>query len=333
MAGWAVSQVVVLAELLAIGGGAMQKSRFLHSFVIIFIASVCSFSHVQAADSAEPAGASAQARVLELSAQIEINGPEQKTVSLGLCLTQDDTLMIPEGGYVTLLFRDGTVYCFDGPTTVTLSLTPNQERQSVLAKLSSALLSLLFSKGEKQIDVATGSREPEFTDTLNSLPLRLLYPPADCHLIAPPRELRWQPFERALSYTVSLFDSTQLLWQHQTNYTSIELPLPDSLVKPGNAYWWQVKAADDKAYLASGQAMFYVLDKTMAAELNKRVAEIDSSVTDQKLSYLLKAVLYRDLGLKLECYRVIQSLLKAFPGDYTASIIEAELQQELSLMM
>lgn len=312
----------------------MLKKRFPYgpAWVIILTVSLCSFSRVQAADSTSLDGDSAMARIIELNVPVEINRTEAKMVSPGMFLTESDTLTIPEEGRVTLLFRDGTIAPFVGPAIVALSPAQNEQQQGVPVKLGSALLSLFFSRERKAEDVIMGTREPKPADTSASRVVSLLYPPPGCHLIASPRQLRWQPIEAGCRYTVSLFDVNRLLWQKKTNNTAVELPPAGSPVQPGNVYWWQVEAEVGDAFVSSHQAAFYILDETEAVALGQRLAEIDSSVIDPKLSRLLKASLYCDLGLQMECYREIQSVLKAFPSDYTASLMRAALLEKTSLL-
>lgn len=311
----------------------MRKKRFPHgaASVIILTVSLCSFSRVQAADSTGFEGDSTIARIIELNVPVEISRTEPKVVSPGMFITEGDTLTIPEEGHVTLLFRDGTIARFDGPAIVTLSPAQSEQRQGVLAKLTSALLTLFFSRERQAEDVVGGAREPTTADTSATWVLSLLYPPPGCRLIASPRQLRWQPIEVGCLYTVSLFDINRLLWQKKTNDSAVELPAAGSPVQPGNVYWWEVEAEVGDAFVSSHQAAFYILDETRLAELHKHLAAIDSSVVDLRLCYLLKASLYRDLGLQMECYREIQSVLKAFPTDYTASLMETELRKEIDL--
>ena len=311
----------------------MRKKRFPHgaAWVIILTVSLCSFSRAQAADSTGFEGDSAVARIIELNVPVEITRTEPKVVSPGMFLTESDTLTIPEKGHVTLLFRDGTIARFDGPAIVTLSPAQSERQQGVLVKLSSALLSLFFSQERKAEDVVMGTREPKPADTSASRMLSLLYPPPGCHLIASPRQLRWQPIEAGCLYTVSLFDVNRLLWQKKTKDSAVELPEAGSPMQPGNVYWWEVEAEVGDTIVSSQQAAFYILNEARLAELHEHLAAIDSSVVDLRLSYLLKVSLYRDLGLQMECYQEIQSVLKAFPTDYTASIMETELRKEIDL--
>lgn len=308
----------------------MQKKRFPHgaASVIILTVSLCSFSRVQAADSTGFEGNSAVARIIELNVPVEISRTEPKVVSPGMFLTEGDTLTIPEEGHVTLLFRDGTIAHFDGPAIVTLSPAQSEQQQGVLAKLTSALLTLFFSREQQAEDIVMGTREPTTADTSASQVLSLLYPPPGCHLIASPRQLRWQSIDGSSSYTVSLFDVNQLLWQKKTIDSAVELPAAGSPVQLGEVYWWEVEAEVGDTILSSQQAAFYILSETRLAELHKHLAAIDSSVVDLRLCYLLKASLYRDLSLQIECYQEIQSVLKAFPTDYTASLMETELLEE-----
>lgn len=312
-----------------------MNERSFHKFPALFVGCCCllliSSFPLKAAESRGKGSDSAVARVLEFNVAPEVNRPDRKAVSVDMILTDQDTLTLAEGTYITLVLRDGTVSRFEGPARISLTSPQSRREGSVLAKLSSAILDLFFSRSGGQEEAYLGVRNP----TVNQVrPLRIpkvFYPPPGCNLVTPPRQLRWQPVEGILSYTVSLFDSRRLLWQGQANSAAIELPPADSLVCLGTTYLWVVEARVGDRAFRSEQAMFSVLDEATSAELRRDLVEIDKSVTDPKLSHLLKARLYRSLDLKLECYREIQSLLEAFPGDYTASVINAELLEEMGL--
>jgi hypothetical protein len=312
-----------------------MKERFLLKVsaalgVFCILSLVSSFS-LKAAGSTEPGSDSVIARVLEFNVPPEINRPDQKTVSIDMILTDRDTLTLAEEAYVTLVLRDGAISRFEGPARISLTSTQSHHEGSVLVKLTSAILDLFFTRSNAQEEAYLGVRNPMLAQVRPLRIPRALYPPPGCNLITSPRQLRWQPVEGILSYTVSLLDSHQLLWQGKSNSAAIELPLADSLVQSGMTYLWVVEAqVGDRTFL-SEQAMFSVLDETTVTELNQNLLEIDRSIVDPKLLHLLRARLYRNLNLKLECYGEVQSLLKMFPADYTASIINAELLEEMGL--
>ena len=312
-----------------------MKKRFLlkvsAALGMYCILSLASSFPLKAADSTEPGSDSVIARVLEFNIPPEINRQDQKTVSIDMILTDRDTLTLAEKAYVTLVLRDGTISRFEGPARISLISTQSHREGSVLAKLTSDILDLFFSRSDAQEEAYLGVRNPMMAQVQPLRIPRVLYPPPGCNLITPPRQLRWQPVEGILSYTVSLFDSHQLLWQGKSNSAAIELPQADSLVQPEMTYLWVVEAQVGDRAFRSEQAMFSVLDETTVAELNQNLSEIDQSIADLKLSHLLRARLYRNLDLKLECYGEVQSLLKMFPADYTASIINAELLEDMGL--
>lgn len=285
----------------------------------------------KAADEVQANPDSAVARVLEFNVPPEINRPDNKIISIDMFLTYRDTLTLTEGVYVTLVLRDGTVSRFDGPATISLSSAPDRREGSVVARLTSAILSLFFSASPTQEEAYLGVRHAA-TSRIEALRFpKVLYPPSGCSMVMPPRQLRWQPVEGILSYTVSLFDSHELLWQEKASSASIELPRDDSLVRPGMTYLWVVEAQVGDRIFRSKQAVFSVLDATTMAGLNRHLLEINESVADPKLKHLLRARLYRELDLLLESYGEIESLLQAFPQDYTASVINAELLEEMGL--
>ncbi len=272
------------------------------------------------------------ARVLEFNVPPEINRQDQKTTSIDMILTDRDTITLAEQAYITLVLRDGTVSRFEGPARISLISAQRHREGSVVARLTSAILDLFFSGSEAQEEAYLGVRNPIMAQVRPLRIPRVLYPPPGSNLVTPPRQLTWQPVEGVLSYKVSLLDSHQLLWQGQSNGPAIDLPLADSLVQPGMTYLWVVEAQVGDRTLRSEQATFSVLDAATVAKLNRNLSEIDSSMVDPRLLHLLKAKLYRDLNLTLECYREVQFILNMFPADYTASIINAELLEKMGLL-
>ena len=279
---------------------------------------------VRAADSLQSEEESLIARVLELSGPLGINRVEAEVISLGMWLTESDTLSVPEDGHITLLFRDGSVTRVVGPATITPTSVPDKRGDNVLAKLSSALSSLLFSPQVDLPDAIAGCRISMDTSALGSELVWSAYPPTDCRLLSPPRQLKWGSIEKAASYAVSLFDVNQVIWRTETAEAGVELPASPRLIQLGNAYWWEVAAKAGDSILGFQRAVFYVLGESEIERLNRYLAEVDIAVTDQRLSHLLKASVFTSLGLKLECCREIQSTLKAFPDDYSALAIKTE---------
>lgn len=271
----------------------------------------------------------ASARVLEFNMPVGINHPDKKVISTDTWINETDTLTLPDGAYVVLVLSDGTVSRFDGPATITLSA--GVEDKAMLAKLSTAVISLFFPSEAETEDAYLAMRD--IPDVIPASPLKipqLTYPPPDCHLLASPRRLSWQKVDGVFSYRVSLYD-TALLWQKLSITSSVELPVRDSLIRPGNTYLWRVEAEVGGEFLRSKQAMFHVMDNTALEYVAQRLSDIEGTVTDDKLFRLLKLRLYRDLQLKAECFREVEAILKQSPDNYTALVTRAELLEEMEL--
>jgi hypothetical protein len=272
--------------------------------------------------------ANTQARVLEFNVPIGINRADRKVVSTDTWLTPSDTLYIPEEGYVVLILGDGTISRFDGPGTVSLSAP--EEESGALARLTSAVLQLFFANesGDEDAYLAMRSGPPSGLSSMR-VPV-LTFPPPGSQLLAPPRRLSWQEISGVLSYRVMLFD-TALVWQKQTSAAHCDIPTANGTISPGQSYVWVVEAEIGGTTLRSEQATFQVLEASEVAYVNERLAELETSVTDAKLIKLLRVRLFRDLGLKTECYREVESILRIHPGDYTALVTKAELLEEMGL--
>ena len=283
----------------------------------------------RATDTARVSDTEVIAQVLEFKGKVEINRTEMTEIAVNMSLTASDTLTLERDEFVTLILLDGSLRKITGPASISLNPTQNQREGSLLARLSSALIHLLFSRYEEPEEGYLVVRDPK---KARSQPVRaptLLFPPAGSYLVAPPKELSWQPMEGVFSYSVSLFNSDNLVWRKKTNRSHVDLPLKDGLIQPGDSYIWVVDAHIGEESLRSRQALFSVLDESSVGELKNRLREIDDSVADSRLRHLLRARLYRSLNLMVDCYNEIETMLASFPTNDAALVMRAQLLEEM----
>jgi len=275
---------------------------------------------------------SVAARILESNGQVGIKGEHLNIAAAGMILEMGDTLNLAEGARVTLILKEGTIAEYDGPGEIIPHLVPTRQDSNIIAKLGTALRNIFLSSNDEKDEATLGVRDPGI---LQALPLRvpqMLYPPSNIKVMSSPRQLRWQPVEGVIYYAVSVYDKNKPVWEGRTNASYIDLPSPDSILKPGNDYLWVVRTELGDNHLQSRQAVFSVLDETSAAEIRDYIKQIDADVGDEKLRHYLKAELYRDHDLKMECFGEVAAILKSFPDERSALVMQARLLEEMGFL-
>ena len=271
------------------------------------------------------------ARVLECSAPIEINRSDDPAVHTGTRLTQQDTLYVPAEAQVTLLFQDGRVVQFEGPTTIGLQSGSTGDSKGLLTKLAGSLRELLFSSANAGQDVQLGVRDVGLTSQESLTVPRLILPIPNTSLKEAPGQLRWQPVEGVFLYSVSLFDSNQLLWQGTTRNNFVDIATTDLNLAPGAEYTWTVEAVVGNSSLRSQPATFSILSQRLVAQLNNVLADIDNMSLDGKLAARLKLIALSDFNLKDACFAQVQEISRSDPGDYAARMMKAKLLEDMGL--
>ena len=285
----------------------------------------------RATDTARVSETEIIAQVLEFKGNVKINRTEMTEVTVNMSLIESDTLTLERDESVTLILLDGSLRKITGPARISLNPTESPREGSLLARLTSGLINLLFTQNEKLEERYLAVRDPMSDQSQPFRAPRLLFPPAGSYLVAPPKQLSWQPIEGVFSYSVLLFDTENLVWQKKTNRSHVVLPLDDNLIKPGGSYIWVVDALIGKESLRSKQALFLVLAEANVGELKSRLQEIDDSVADSRLRHLLRARLYKSLNLTVDCYNEIKTMLVSFPSNEAALVMHAQLLEEMNL--
>lgn len=305
-----------------------QECLIIIMTLLFFLPVIC-LSAYASSDSAMADSSKIIARVVELSGPEEIYLADQNPVTIGTVLGIGDTLKLNAESYIVLILQDGSIAKYEGPVVVSPTVSPSPQHGGILAKLSSAIRNIFFTGNKKEEEAMLGVRDPNNAQVLPLRVPRLLYPPSGTNLLVQPIRLTWQPVEGVILYAVSLYGSNKLLWQGETNTSSVDLPSADSPIRPGNDYLWVVEARIGNEFLRSEQAIFSVLDSEKASELSEHLLEIDALMANPKLRHILKAELYRDYGLMLNCYDEIRSVLRISPKDYTSLILQVQLLEEM----
>ncbi len=279
---------------------------------------------VTAADNA------AAAKIMDFRMPVSVRGLRVTPIVIGAELHYGDSVMVSQGGSITLVFQDGAVKQFEGSSTVTLS-EKQKPKEGLIVKLATGLANALFrdkttvEKARLAVRAVTSTQPPSLT-----VPI-LSQPPSGTILMAAPVQLEWLPIDGATNYSVSLYDHERVVWMDRTKNAVIALP-PDSIrLRPGESYVWIVQAEIENTVLRSEQASFVLLDTLARDQITQALNEISSSGLDQRLAALLRLSLYQSHNLMVEESREIEALLKERPDDYVALVAKAELCEAMSM--
>lgn len=281
-------------------------------------------------DSALSAEDSVYARIADFKSPLTIHRSNDRPPFVGLELRKNDTVVVAQEGMATLVFPDGVVQVFDGPTVIT-SASDRKGQQGFVSKLTSALANVIFP-GKDMPDrvrlAVRGAGNQELQPT--ALPV-LVSPPYATLLMDRPSRFLWQPINGASSYTIILSDQKHILWEMKTQSAGVEA-LPDSsFFAPGGTYFWTVEAEIGRTVLQSEQATFGIIDLSHRAAVLHAMQELNELSIDSRLATLLRVSIYHSHSLLEEEFREVENLLVRWPNDYNGLLLKARLLETMHL--
>jgi len=249
---------------------------------------------------------------------------------VGTVLHESDTVTVSRNGQVTLLFNDGAVQEFQGPTVISIRARDPQKK-GLLARLASGLTQLMFPGASEFESVRLAVRGPD-TSSVPSLSVPILiYPPSGTVLMSCPERLAWLPITGATSYKVSVYDKNSLVWQGSTRSPVIPHPF-DSLTLPaGGVYFWQVQTDFGQSSIQSEESVFRMIDATDLRKISDAVSQIRKSALDPRIAALLEANVYRHNGMLVDEMRSVDAILTEDSADATALILKGRICEEMNL--
>ena len=268
-------------------------------------------------------------RVLELDGVVESSMPGERTGLLrpGTTLRTGARLDLRPESWIILMMADSTVRKFSGPATITINENLDQERGSVLTRLSSALVGMLFAQEQEGSEVVMVTREKgksEFAETATSHVPVLTRPAPGSSLMKEPARFEWVLVDGIPLYRVSVYSWDRLLWQGTTSNSAIECPPEHCQFEPGAEYYWLVEGLIGNSALRSESAKFKVLPENVRSELSQ-------TISDQGLPVLSKVRLCLSLNLYHTALELVDSYVTQRPSDANAYRLRAEIKGMMGL--
>ena len=268
-------------------------------------------------------------RVLELDGVVESSMPGEKAGLLrpGMTLRTGAQLDLRPESWIVLMMADSTVRKFSGPATITMNENLDQERGSVLTRLGSALVGMLFAQEQEGSEVVMATRVPDKTDISETgkshIPL-LLLPTPGSNLLKKPSTFEWRKVEGIPLYRVSVYSWDRLLWQGTTSDAALECPPDRCKFEPGEEYHWVVEGLIGNSALRSKPAKFRILPENVRSELSQ-------TLSDQGLSVLSKVRLCLSLNLYHTALELVDSYVTQRPSDANVYRLRAEIKGMMGL--
>ena len=298
------------------------------AFSLSLLFALCALTILLASDAIASTGI--YASVLETKGAVHSKTPGGQTYSVqpNDLVRIGDELDLGQESWVILMMADSTVRKFSGPATITIKEESKGDDESVLTRLGSAIVELLFAREEESSEVAMVTRRPlEWApvpeEKKTSLPL-LVHPAPHSALLSGPSRFEWRRVEGISLYRVSVYGWDGLMWQGTTSDRTISCPDEHCDFQPEGEYHWMVEGLVGNAALRSKPAKFRILPEQVGPQLHQVLLNNDLSLA-AKVSLCLNLRLY-DQALSL-----INAHWGQAPSDPEAYRLRAEIKGMMGL--
>jgi len=270
------------------------------------------------------------AKVIETKGTVEIaaDGQASREAAPGDFIYEGEDLTVHKGSAATLAMYDKTLREFNGPTTLTIR-KGSVEGGTVLGNLTAAVADMLFSSNPQTSQAVMATRSVDTGTDVASLPV-LTQPAPGENLVHMPRQFRWRGIRGVPLYRVTVYNSSEMMWQATTSEARARWPVKDCDFGPGQTYYWVVEALVGNTILRSQAGEFTLLDKESGAGLARVLNEADESVSDPAMSLALKARLCLDSRAYSKAMDVLDESIEAAPSA-EAYALRAEVNDALDL--
>lgn len=269
-------------------------------------------------------------RVLDLEGVVGFwtPGEGRGLLSPGMTLRTGTELDLKPESWVVVTMADSTVRKFTGPANITMSQSLEQERGSVLTRLGSALVDMLFAAEQEGSEVVMVTRKKEEGDpgeTAAKHVLTLARPAPGASLLEEPTEFEWVQVDGIPLYRVSVYSWDRLMWQGTTSNSSIECPPEECQFEAGADYYWVVEGLIGNSALRSEPAKFKLLPQDIRSELSR-------TLSDENLPVLSKVGICLSLNLYHKALELADFYLTQRPSaDAKGYRLRAEIKGMMGL--
>jgi len=239
------------------------------------------------------------------------NGKSEK-ISLLSYLESGAAIQLNHNAHLSItLFFKPVEYRFTGPAKLTVEKERVVVREGMAETRTIALEKI---SAAKKFTVAQRESIAQAAYEMRAgKPGLRLDDPVDTRLIGDVLAFSWDGPRPMGGYQLSLYDShKQLLYQ--TFLTANSWTPSTGLLKAGNAYDWEIKAALENGEVLTARGNFSVADSATAKAIQAQSPQAGSSFSDR----VLYAVFLEEKGFKYDARRLWRELAKERPDDLVA---------------
>jgi hypothetical protein len=315
------------------GGAAMRFLDQARRIQVIALVAACALAIAATLAPAVWAGGpeaeGASAKVIEVKGKVEIGAPGEtaRDAEPGDFIGAGEEVKVHGASAVTLALADNTLREFAGPTTLVIR-EDGAEGGTVLGDLTAAVANMLFSSNERPAGAVMATRAVT-ADASVSVPV-LVRPAPGENLMEMPRKLEWKAIQGVPLYRVSVYSSSQMMWQGTTSEAGARWPAKDCTFEPGNTYYWVVEALVGNSTLRSHAADFTLLAGEESKSLSAALDEAGASVADAASSLALKVRICMDARAYSRAVDILYESIREAPTR-NAYLLRAEVYGEMGL--
>jgi hypothetical protein len=272
------------------------------------------------------------AKIIEIEGLVEAGmpGTEARVMRQGDYIEVGEEVTVRRGSMVTLALVDRSLRKFTGPTTLRIGHDPGRSGGTVVANLTAAVTDMLFETERQTSEAVMATRRVESRGELKITVPVLIHPAPGEQLLDKPREFRWMSVQGVPLYRVSIYNSSEMMWQGTISDTKATCPPRTCDFRPGETCYWVVEALVGNTTLRSEAADFTILDRDRQARLYKALEEADASVADAGMASLLKARLCTDARVFTKALEILDVHLRQSP-DRSAYLLRAQIGETMGL--
>jgi hypothetical protein len=270
----------------------------------------------------------AGAKIIEMKGKVEITaeGQNAREARPGDFIYEGENIIIPGGGAATLALYDKTLREFTGPTTLSIR-EGSAEGGTILGNLTAAVADMLFTSNPQSSQAVMATRSIDSGDDVVSLPV-LTQPSPGENLVKMPRQFRWRGIRGVPLYRVTVYNSSEVMWQTTTSDAGVRWSVKDCDFAPGETYYWVVEALVGNTILRSQAGEFTLFDKEGSASLSTALGDAGASVSDPARLLALKARICFDSRAYSKAIDVLDESIEAAPSA-EAYALRAEVNDAL----
>jgi hypothetical protein len=307
-----------------------QKASLIVS--VLAVTFLCaSFSTATLLLSADAPTRTIGAKIVSASGVVEVKGTGGVTRVLkpGDPVYFDEDISIAGGSSATIALSDKTLREFAGPATLTLRANAGPEGGTLVGNLTAAMGDMLFSGRTRSSDAVMATRGAGQVADAGSAPV-LVHPASGENLLEAPRQFRWKGIEGVPLYRVSVYSTSQMMWQGTTSETRASCPPRTCEFLPGGTYYWVVEAVVGNTTLRSRAASFALFAAEETSALSRALGDADVSVSNPTAAAVMKARLCLDAGAYSKALEVLDKAIAA-SASRSEYMLRAEADEAMGL--